>query len=110
MNSFLTIFLFESISISLMMVNYVQSMPKTPNYLSLAKYEHPDILMKSAIPNGGPLFWNPILFGIPRSRPRQFRNPEVVSYFARKNEKQANDQITDESKEWITNEVICDML
>ena len=84
-------------------MEYVQSMPKTPNYLSFPKHEHPDNLMKSAIPNGGSLFWNPILFGIPRSRPRQFRNPEVVSYFARKNEEQ--DQITDEIKEWITDEV-----
>ena len=65
--------------------------------------------MKLANPNGGALSWNPIVFGIPPSRPRQFRNPEILSYFELKKEQQADDQITDSIKKWITQEVICDI-
>ena len=108
MNSFLAIVSFELISICLM--QYVQAIHKTPNYLSLAQHKNPDHAMKSAIPNGGSLFWNPIVFGIPPSRPRQFRNPEIVSYLALKKEQQADDQITDTIKKWITKEVIFDIL
>ena len=108
MNSFLTIVSFELLSICLMM-QYVQAIPKPPNYLSLAQHENPGNFMKSANPIGGPLSWNPIIFGIPPSRPRQFRNPEILSYFALKKEQQADDQITDSIKKWITEEVRCDV-
>ena len=108
MNTLVTIVSFEFISICLMM-QYVQALPKTPNYLSLAQHENPHNFMKLANPNGGSLSWNPIVFGIPPSRPRQFRNPEIVSYFALKKEQQAKDQITDSIKKWITTEVIFDM-
>ena len=108
MNFFITIVSFEFISICLMM-QYVQAIPKSPNYLSLAQHENPHNFMKLANPNGGSLSWNPIVFGIPPSRPRQFRNPEIVSYFALKKEQQAKDQITDSIKKWITTEVIFDM-
>ena len=108
MNFFITIVSFEFISICLMM-QYVQALPKTPNYLSLAQHENPHNFMKLANPNGGSLSWNPIVFGIPPSRPRQFRNPEILSYFALKKEQQADDQLTDSIKKWITQEVICDI-
>ena len=108
MNSFLTIVSLELISICLMM-QYVQAIHKTPNYLSLAQHENPENFMISANPIGGPLSWNPIIFGIPPSRPRQFRNPEIVSYFALKKKQQANDQTTDAIKKWITEEVRCDV-
>ena len=91
------------------MMQYVHAIPKSPNYLSLAQHENPHNFMKLANPNGGSLSWNPIVFGIPPSRPRQFRNPEIVSYYALKKEQQAKDQITDSIKKWITQEVICDI-
>ena len=90
-------------------MQYVQAIPKSPNYLSLAQHENPHNFMKLANPNGGSLSWNPIVFGIPPSRPRQFRNPEIVSYFAMKKEQQANDRIADAIKKWITKEVRFDI-
>ena len=92
---------FRIISICLVIQYIVAYQPK---YLLLAQNENPDNFMKLANPNGG---WNqaaPIM-GIPPSRPRQFRNPEIVSYFAMKKEQQANDRIADAIKKWITKEV-----
>ena len=68
-----------------------------PNYLSLAQNENPDNFMKLMNPNGGWSHAAPII-GIPPSRPTQFRNPEIVSYFAMKKEQQANDRIADALK------------
>ena len=59
--------------------------------------------------NGGWSHAAPII-GIPPSRPRQFRNPEIVSDFAMNKEQQTCDRIADEMKKWITKEVIFDIL
>ena len=80
-----------------------------PNYLSLAQNETPDNFMKLMNMNGGWSHAAPII-GIPPSRPRQFRNPEIVSYFAMNKEQQTCDRIADEMKKWITKEVIFDIL
>jgi len=96
---------FRIISICLV-IQYV--LAYQPNYLSLAQNENPDNFMKLANPNGGWSHAGPIM-GIPPSRPRQFRNPEIVSYFAMKKEQQANDRIADAIKKWITKEVRFDI-
>ena len=106
MGSSLMIVSFRLISTCLV-VQYV--LAYQPNYLSLAQNENPDNFMKLANPNGGWSHTAPIM-GIPPSRPRQFRNPEIVSYFAMKKEQEANDKTADAIKTWITKEVIFDIL
>ena len=96
---------FRIISICLVIQYIVAYQPK---YLLLAQNENPDNFMKLANPNGGWSQAAPIM-GIPPSRPRQFRNPEIVSYFAMKKEQQANDRIADAIKKWITKEVRFDI-
>ena len=97
---------FRIISICLVIQYVLAYQPKY--FLSLAQNESPDNFMKLANANGGWSQAAPIM-GIPPSRPRQFRNPEIVSYFAMKKEQQANDRIADAIKKWITKEVRFDI-
>ena len=85
---------------------YAQSESSSPIiYWHLAENKNVDNFVK----NGRWSYPNPVL-GIPPSRPRQFRNSEIISYFALDKEQKAKDKAADAIKKWITQEVSINIL
>ena len=83
------------------MIQYAQALSNNPIiYWHLAENKNVDNFVK----NGRWSYPNPVL-GIPPSRPRQFRNSEIISYFALDKEQKAKDKAADAIKKWITQEV-----
>ena len=86
------------------MIQYAQALSNNPIiYWHLAENKNVDNFVK----NGRWSYPNPVL-GIPPSRPRQFRNSEIISYFALDKEQKAKDKAADATKNWITQEVSVD--
>ena len=89
-----------------LMIQYAQSESSSPIiYWHLAENKNVDNFVK----NGRWSYPNPVL-GIPPSRPRQFRNSEIISYFALDKEQKAKDKAADAIKKWITQEVSTNIL
>ena len=95
-----TTFGFVIITIYLM-IQYAQSESSSPIiYWHLAENKTVDNFFK----NGRWSYPNPVL-GIPPSRPRQFRNSEIISYFALDKEQKTKDKTAEAIKKWITQDV-----
>ena len=89
-----------------LMTQYAQSESSSPiMYWHLAENKNTDNFVKNmrwSYPN--------IVFGIPPSRPRQFRNSEIISYFALDKEQKDKDKAAAEIKKWVTREVSTNIL
>ena len=89
-----------------LMTQYAQSESSSPIiYWHLTDNKNVDNFVKTwrwSYPN--------IVFGIPPSRPRQFRNSEIISYFALDKEQKDKDKDADAIKKWVTREVSTNIL
>ena len=88
------------------MIQYAQALLNNPIiYWPVAENKNVDNFVK----NGRWSYPNPVL-GIPPSRPRQFRNSEIISYFALDKEQKTKDNAANAIKTWITQEVSTNIL